>query len=305
MLPLSLVPGFRVERVQREGSSGLRITARSRRDAARCPECRHPSTAVHGYYRRHPADLPLLGRHVRLELRVRRYVCTMTSCRRRTFAEPLPQLVPPRAQRTHRLVKAQSRIGIAAGGAAGARLARHLGLGTNAATLLRLVRRTPLPARSAPTVVGVDDWAIKKRKSYGTIIVDLEQHQSVDLLPDRTAGTLAAFPGTKSQVSRWLRPCRTQPARNTPRCWRHAAVPRDAAAKAPALCGRGSSREVEQRQHAVDVERWRFEAGRFRPIADIAPAIFRLFAAQCQGGRRSRAINAVDDSSLGLTLQPS
>lgn len=193
MLRFSLVPGCRVERVQREGSSGLRITACSRRAAARCPECRHPSTTVHGYYRRRPADLPLLGRQVRLDLRVRRFACLTASCRRRTFAEPLPMLVAPRAQRTRRLVRGQCRIGIAVGGAAGARLARPLGMGTSAATLLRLVRRAQLPATPAPAVVGVDDWAMRKRKSYGTIIVDLERREALDLLPDRTAGTLAAW----------------------------------------------------------------------------------------------------------------
>jgi hypothetical protein len=60
-------------------------------------------------------------------------------------------------------------------------------------TVLRLVRRMPLPARRAPRVLGVDDWARRKGRTYGTILVDLERRRVADLLPDRSATTLAAW----------------------------------------------------------------------------------------------------------------
>jgi len=41
-------------------------------------------------------------------------------------------------------------------------------------------------------VLGVDDWAFCKGQSYGTILVDFEKHQVIDLLPDRRADTLFA-----------------------------------------------------------------------------------------------------------------
>lgn len=64
---------------------------------------------------------------------------------------------------------------------------------TGAATVLRLIRVTPLPDQAVPRVIGVDDWAKRNGRSYSTIIVDLEQHRVVDLLPDRTAATLAGW----------------------------------------------------------------------------------------------------------------
>jgi len=66
-------------------------------------------------------------------------------------------------------------------------------------TVLRLVRATPCPAVGHPRILGIDDWAWRKGARYGTIICDLEQRRPVDLLPDRSADTVAdwlrAHPG--------------------------------------------------------------------------------------------------------------
>jgi len=148
---------------------------------------------VHSRYRRKPADLPSLGRRVGVSLRVRRFYCRNAKCARRTFAERLPELVAPHARRTCRLAAAQARVGVALGGNAGSRLLRHLAMPASTDTVLRLVHRLPLPAQEPPRVVGVDDWAIRKRCTYGTVVVDLERRRVLDLLPDRTAETLAGW----------------------------------------------------------------------------------------------------------------
>lgn len=60
-------------------------------------------------------------------------------------------------------------------------------------TMLRLVRNAPLATAATPRVLGVDDWAMRKGRTYGTILVDLEKHRVVDLLPDRTSETLSTW----------------------------------------------------------------------------------------------------------------
>jgi len=126
-------------------------------------------------------------------VRIRRFYCRNAKCSRRTFAERLPELVATHARRTCRLAAAQARVGVAVGGNAGSRLLRHLAMPASADTVLRLIHRLPLPAQESPRVVGVDDWAIRKRCTYGTVVVDLERRRVLDLLPNRTAETLAEW----------------------------------------------------------------------------------------------------------------
>jgi transposase len=191
MNELCPMPGCSVERITPDGPGFLRIAAHGTRPGGRCPDCGRASRAVHSRYRRRPADLPSLGRAVGVELRVRRFYCRNAACARRTFAERLPELLGPRARRTGRLAETQGRVGVALGGEAGARLLERLSMPASADTVLRLVRGLPPPEPEPPRVVGVDDWALRKGRTYGTIVVDLERRRVLDLLPDRTAETLA------------------------------------------------------------------------------------------------------------------
>lgn len=186
------LPGCLLDDVLLTGDT-LLISAHADGDHAVCPDCGSCSRRVHSYYVRCPTDLPVSGRAVCLRLRLRRFRCMALACPRRTFAEPLPALVAPRARRTQRLTTCQCHVGFVAGAEAGSRLISLLRMTVSPDALLRLMHQQPVPEHSTPRVPGVDDWAWRKGRAWGTLLVDLERRRPVDLLPDRTADTLARW----------------------------------------------------------------------------------------------------------------
>jgi transposase len=126
-------------------------------------------------------------------LLVRRFRCLTPTCARRTFVERLPALAQLHAQRNVRLTEAVRGLGSESGGEAGARMATRLRMPVSGDTVLRIVRRPSASTLPTPRILGIDDFALRKGRVYGTVLVDVERHRPVDLLPARTAEAVATW----------------------------------------------------------------------------------------------------------------
>jgi transposase len=164
------------------------------RQASRCPACGKLSRSRHSAYLRRLKDLPWQGCAVELRLKIRRFRCRNRGCARKIFAEPIPEIARSYARWTTRVGEIIRLIGYTAGGLPGSRILDRLAIPISDDTVIRAVRASSEDSGGDPIRhIGVDDWAWRKGQSYGTILVDLDKHQVIDLLPDRSVESSQAW----------------------------------------------------------------------------------------------------------------
>jgi transposase len=135
------------------------VCVTSQRPSSPCPQCSTPSSAIHSFYRRHPQDLPCVGRPIRLILTVRKFFCRNLDCSRKVFTERLSDFIEVSSRLTMRLRTSVQEVGFETSGKGGERLGGKLGMPVSDVTLLSSLFLLPLPEVGQVRVIGVDDWS--------------------------------------------------------------------------------------------------------------------------------------------------
>lgn len=185
--------GLEVHQVEDTGDAVV-ISASRIASPERCPACGTTSARVHGGYSRTVADGAAGGRPVLVILRVLRLRCGNPSCPKATFATQANGLTSRYCRRSVPLTQMLTGFGLELAGRAGARLAGCLGITVHSSTILRLLASLPeREAATAPEILGIDDFALRKGHVYGTVLVDMGTGDVVDMLPDREAATVETW----------------------------------------------------------------------------------------------------------------
>jgi transposase len=192
--------------------SGLEITACSQQEgrlcvsllstqpSSHCPLCGSAATRIHSRYQRRLADLPCAGQPVRFQLSVRKFFCDVPTCPRKIFTERLTTFVAPRARVTARLFQMIQIIGLATGGRLGVRVTDRMGIQTSRPTILRRIMALSTEPVGQVLELGIDDFSFRRGRKFGTILVDLQNHKVIDLLPDRKAETAKVWMQTHPEI---------------------------------------------------------------------------------------------------------
>ncbi len=171
------------------------LSARLKAKTAKCPYCGKRSKSVHSSYIRKLTDLPAAGKSVLIKLKIRKFRCRNNCCAQKVFSEQHPSLMQRYSRRTNRTTHYLQRLLLEVSSRKGAYITELFSIKQSSSTCLRIVKSIEMPDYQELTTIGIDDWAYRKGKSYGTIIINALNHRPVELLKSRS----------KTEVADWLK----------------------------------------------------------------------------------------------------
>lgn len=171
----------------------IEVWARTRGGEAACTGCGVLSRRVHAWFERTVSDVPVDGRRVLVRVWARRMRCSAEECAQATFREQVPGVIERYQRRTTRLTRMIEETVRELAGRAAARLAPSLGVGLSRDSALRALLRIPLSPAQIPEVIGVDDFALRRRHTYATVIIDAVTGRRIDVVEGRRSEILTCW----------------------------------------------------------------------------------------------------------------
>ena len=157
-----------------------------------CHKCGFPMITHHGSHHRNVQDLPILGKRVILDAQIYDYECTNPECGAAAVTETFDGFLSYNSRMTERLEDFICILAVETSCEACARIMKSINVKVSGDTVIRLLTKRYLnqPAPTCGSTVGIDDFAFKKRHTYGTIVVDEATHEPVAVLDGRDGETL-------------------------------------------------------------------------------------------------------------------
>lgn len=178
-----------------EKDNEITLYMHSRSKSCICHRCGATLNKLHGTHQRRVQDLPILGKRVILDMQINDYQCSSEKCISFAATETFDGFLKYHSRMTERLADFVTLLALETSCESSARILQSMNVKISGDTVIRLLTKryaNQLPPVCGQTI-GVDDFAFKKRHTYGTVIVDEATHKTVAVLDGRDADTLASW----------------------------------------------------------------------------------------------------------------
>lgn len=170
----------------------IRIHMKSRSKSYKCPKCGTELNKYHSTHHRCVQDLPILGKRTMLDINMHDYYCTNDDCEVGSIVETYDGFLDYCSRNTERLIDFATILAMETSCESAARILKASNIKISGDTIIRMLMRRYSDQEKpvCGNAIGIDDFAFKKRDTYGTIIVDEETHKPVAVLDGRDGETL-------------------------------------------------------------------------------------------------------------------
>ena len=150
------------------------LIAESIETDVKCPFCGETSSKIHSIYQREIQDIPIQDKQAIILLNTRKMFCLNENCTHRTFSERF-DFVAPNGKKTNRLLDKIMNTSTKLSSVTASALLKNSS-----------IKKMPtIVDKSSVTKICVDDFAFRKRYTYGTVMVDLDTHKIIDIIDSR------------------------------------------------------------------------------------------------------------------------
>ena len=176
-----------------QSDNTLIFNAKSTTDTSICPDCRRRSKIVRGKYIRGLLNLSIYTFKTTIQLIVRKFKCLNCECKRKMFSEQFIGVTKRYARITNQLKDMLSLVFLEVSARKGSYLSKLMKVELSPSTCLRYVHQLEVPTQFDITDIGIDDWAYRKGRSYGSIVVDSKTMRTIDLIETRLTDDVSEY----------------------------------------------------------------------------------------------------------------